>query len=73
MWLNHLQVKSDLGWLTSNSKIQNYIKLDQVKEVTNYKLDPTGFFRFVVRVGKVKTHYIRSYTKIQDISAQVNG
>ena len=73
MWLNHLEVESDLGWLVSNPKTKKYIKLDQIKELTNYNQDPTGFFRFVVRVGKLKTHYRRSYTKIQDISAKVSG
>ena len=73
MWLNHLEVESDLGWLVSDPKTKKYIKLDQIKELTNYKQDPTGFFQFVVRVGKLKTQYRRSYTKIQDISAKVSG
>ena len=73
MWLSHIEVSSDLGWLTTNEKTSAYIKLDQIKEMTNFRQDPDGFMRFTVRVGKVTQHHSRSYIKVEDISAQVNG
>ena len=73
MWLSHLEISSDLGWLTDDIKTTDYTKLDEIKELTNFRQDPDGFMRFIVRVGKVTQHYSRSYTKLQEISAQVNG
>ena len=73
MWLNHLEINSDLGWLTTNKERRDYIQMGDFRELTNFHLSSNGFMRLNVRVAKVKTNYDRSYTKVQDILAEVNG
>jgi len=73
LYLAHLEVKSDVGWLTEDEKIESFIKFERNVENLMFRQDMGAVLNFVVRVDKIKTHYERSYTKISDVFAQVNG
>jgi len=73
LWLNHLEVKSDVGWLLEEQEVEKYISFEKTVENLNFRQDLGAVLNFVVRVDKIKTHYERSYTKISDVFAEVNG
>jgi len=73
LWLTHLEVKSDVGWLTEEVEYQDFITFEKTVENLNFRQDMGSVMTFVVRVDKIKTHYERSYTKISDVFAEVNG
>jgi len=73
LWLNHLEVKSDVGWLLKDEELESFISFEKTVENLNFRQDMGSVLNFVVRVDKIKTHYERSYTKISDVFAEVNG
>ena len=73
LWLKHLEVKSDVGWLTEDEQVETYISFEKTVENLNFRTDKGAILTLAVRVDKIKTHYERSYTKISDVFAQVNG
>jgi len=73
LWLSHLSMKSDIGWLTAEEKSVDFVSFDKTMENLNFRTDMGAVLNMIVRVGKIKTHYERSYTKISDILAEVNG
>jgi len=72
MWLNHLDIVSDSGWLTESEHTDSFIKPGSIDETVTMKT-MSSMLDFQMRVGKVSTVYSRSYIKVQDIAAQANG
>jgi len=73
LWLNHLKMKSDVGWLTEEENNLSFVSFDKTVENLNFRQDMGAVLNLVVRVGKITTYYERSYTKISEILAEVNG
>ena len=73
LWLSHVEVRSDVGWLTEEQQELNYIQFEKVVENLMFREDMGKVMSFVGRVSKVNTIHERSYTKIQDIFAEING
>ena len=68
----HINVKNDIGWLFSEYHNQDYVSFDRIQENIDFR-HFENFFRFVIRVSTMKTFWSRSYIKIQDILAELDG
>jgi len=73
LYVAPLEVKSDVGWLTEDVEIQDFIAFEKTVENLMFRQDMGAVLNFVVRVDKIQTIYERSYTKISDVFADVNG
>lgn len=70
--LDQLEINTDSGWLTTNYKTEPHIEFGDIQELFSLT-SKSSFAYFSMRLGNVMNHYNRSYTKIQEIIAQVNG
>ena len=72
LYLQQLEINTDSGWLTTDYHTENYVKFDEIQEMFTFGTQ-RNFAYFAVRLGNVKKHFNRSYTKVQDVIAKVNG
>jgi len=73
MYLNHLEIRSGTGWLTTDESSQKYVQFGSIDETVALKQKEGSMLDFQIRTGKIVQVYNRSYIKIQDIAAQANG
>jgi len=76
MYLGHMEMNTDSGWLTDNTATTSYIKYSNTDEsvtVINGEPNTDSVLDLEIRVSPVTTVYSRSYIKIQDIVARANG
>jgi len=73
LWISPLEMKTDDGWLTNSYMTENYVQPTKVAEYLSQRSDGDPFFYFFIQAGGITTQYTRSYIKVQDIAARVNG
>jgi len=76
MYLGHMEMNTDSGWLTDDVATTSYIKYSNTDEsvtVINGEPNTDSVLDLEIRVSPVTTVYSRSYIKIQDIVARANG
>ena len=73
MSLTHVEVSSNVGLMLDELTETNFTKIDSIQEFINSAEDETDIMTLSVRAGKTKTRYDRSYTKIQNVLASING
>ncbi len=71
-FVRHISVKSDVGWLFSQNNKHDFISFDRVQENVDFR-EFDSFFRLVLRVSTMKTFWTRTYIKLQDILAELDG
>ena len=73
LWISPLEVATDDGRLTNSYSTESYVQPSKVAEYLSQRSDGDPFFYFFLEVNGITTEYTRSYIKVQDIAARVNG
>ena len=73
LWISPLEMTTDDGWLTESDTTESYVQFNKVSEFISQKGDSDPFFYFFLQADGVTKQYTRSYIKVQDIAARVNG
>ena len=74
MNLGHVSVSSDMGWVVEDKKVDNYVKMAGVTENLDTNPGANGYMlNMLVQLDQLKTNYERTYPKLQDVLAQIQG
>jgi hypothetical protein len=71
-YFKQIKISTDRGWLITDIIDENYIQNDYVKEMNDFRTFDS-FFSYQFTLSTVNESYGRSYTKIQNIMAEVGG
>ncbi len=73
-FLQKIELTTDKGWLVEDFEKSSHVMYQDTKDIQNSVPSSTGpFARFVIKPSSVTRVFNRSYIKVQDISAKVNG
>lgn len=74
IYLGHVNVTSDAGWIVPEPETKQYAKVNKITETFSLDPDPKGaIIAFVIQVDFIETVYSRSYKTIQNVLAEVGG
>ena len=72
--MSKVDVISDLGWIVEDKHSQSYLRVDSVDTQISLSASPTGeIWTGLFELGQVQTRYERSYTKLQNVLAEIQG
>ena len=71
-YLNIINFDTDKGWLMSDIKKQTFLKLDYIKEMTDFR-KADNFLSYAIKLSTKVETYARSYSKVQNIAAEAGG
>jgi hypothetical protein len=67
-----VRINTDKGWLFTDSTTEDYIQSDNAKELV-LNTPKENFLNYFFRFGNKVDTYNRSYTKIQNVAANIGG
>ena len=67
-----IEVITDSGIILTSTKTENFIKTDNIKEMTDFRL-ADNFLSYSIKLSTKKEIYNRSYPKLQYIAAELGG
>lgn len=73
IWVKHIEVKSDQGWLLEDEITMRTYGFDFVKELVDFRDLGDTFLEVQFRASPFYTYYERSYIKLQDIFGNLEG
>jgi hypothetical protein len=71
-YLNVINFNSDKGWLVSEIEKQTFLKLDFIKEMTDFRKSD-NFLSYTLKLSTKVEIYTRSFAKVQNIAAEAGG
>lgn len=71
-YLNVINFATDKGWLVSDIENQTFLKLDFIKEMTDFRKSD-NFLSYTVKLSTKVESYSRSFAKVQNIAAEAGG
>jgi len=73
MWVGHTDIVTDSGWLLDNKKNESLTKYSRMQELLSFNGDSNQLVNLVIQSESIRTQYERTYVKIQNIMAAVDG
>jgi len=71
-YLNVIHFQTDKGWLIEDTKKETFLKLDYIKEMTDFR-KAENFLSYTVKLSTKVETFSRSYDKVQDVAANSGG
>jgi len=73
MWVGHIDMITDSGWLIENKKNVSFTKYSRMQELLSFNGDSNQLVNLIIQSESTRTQYERTYVKIQNIMAAVDG
>jgi len=71
-YLNVIDFQTDKGWLIEDTKKETFLKLDYIKEMTDFR-KADNFLSYTIKLSTKIETYSRSFAKVQNVAADSGG
>ena len=71
-YLNIIKFETDKGWLISEVEKKTFLKLDFIKEITDFRKSD-NFFSYAIKLSTKEENYSRSFAEVLNTALEALG